>query len=88
MVVRGTWPTGEIAHGEGGAAYAQAVAVRIRDAIGNRSLREVERETAVPAMTLAMVLQGRGYASIQTLARIERALGCSIIPDYSERRRL
>jgi hypothetical protein len=88
LVVDGEWPDGILPKGEVGAAYAQAAAVRLRDAMEGFTLREFARVYSLPAMTLSMVLQGRSYPSIQTLARIEEALDSSIIPDFFERREL
>jgi hypothetical protein len=49
-------------------------AVNLKDAIGDRSLREVARVSGVDRTTIAVVLAGEAWPDVATLARLEVAL--------------
>lgn len=54
---------------------ARLLALRLRDVIGERSLRSVARDTGVDHKTLSGILDGRTWADLETIAKLEYALG-------------
>lgn len=79
-VPEGAWPDGEL-DGSEPAAYAQHVARRLRDAIGDRSLRSVAEEAGLQHTTVSDVLNGRTWPDMLTLVRLEQALDVKLWPD-------
>ena len=61
--------------------YAQQIAVRLADAIGDRSIREVARLTGLDHTTIAGVLAGAHWPDLITLAKCEQALEVRLWPD-------
>lgn len=85
-VVAGEWPEAEL-DGDPGAAYAQAIARALRDALADRSRRAVAREAGVIAdVTIGAALRGDNYIDIRTLAALESSLGVRLLPDWAKRR--
>jgi len=78
-VTSGTWPYANVR--DEPAAYAQGIARRIAENIGERSLRQVATQAGVAHTTLAALLAGERWADLITLARLEQALGVPIWPD-------
>jgi len=82
-LTEGEWPDGTV-DGPVEARYAQALAQRLRDAIGQRSLREVGRAARIDHTTISAILAGRRWGDLVTIARLEQALGQSLWPDLIE----
>lgn len=85
-VTSGTWPNATL-DGTPAAIYAQHVARRLRDEIGDRSNREIGRITGLAGVTIAAVLNGDNYPDLRTLARLEDALDAQLLPDWPARRK-
>ena len=73
-VVTGEWPEAEL-DGDIGAAYAQDFARRLRDAIDGRSYPVIAELSGVPRMTISVLVAGKSYPTLLTIARLEAALG-------------
>jgi len=84
-VVSGEWPEAEL-DGDPGAAYAQAVARALRDALAERSRRSLARDLVISDVTVGAALRGDNYIDIRTLAALEAALGVRLLPDWAKRR--
>lgn len=76
----GEWPDGSV-DGPAEVRYAQQLAIRLRDAIGGRSLREIARAARVDHTTISAIMAGRRWADLVTIARLETALGVRLWPD-------
>ena len=76
----GEWPDGSV-DGPAEVRYAQQLAIRLRDAIGGRSLREIARAARVDHTTISAIMAGRRWADMVTIARLETALGVRLWPD-------
>ncbi|TFD74893.1 XRE family transcriptional regulator [Cryobacterium sp. Sr8] len=72
------WPT--TASDDPVAEVARLLTLNLRRAIGDRSVREVARITAVDRATIGAVLNGLSWPDIVTLAKLESGLGCSLWP--------
>lgn len=75
-LISGEWPTGRFDD-----TAAEAVAgfvARLREAMGGRSLREVEALTDVSYSGLSKVLNGDVWPDAQTIARLEEGLEASL----------
>ncbi|WP_208324041.1 helix-turn-helix transcriptional regulator [Diaminobutyricimonas sp. TR449] len=59
-------------------------AVNLRDAIGDRSLREIARLSGVDRTTIAVVLAGEAWPDVATLARLEVALERPLWPVFGQ----
>lgn len=79
-LVEGEWPDGRV-DGPVEARYAQEFAIRLRDAIGERSLREVGRAARLDHTTISAVMAGQRWADLVTMARLESALEARLWPD-------
>lgn len=66
---------------------ARRLAVNLREAIGDRSLREVARLSGVDRTTIAVVLAGEAWPDVATLARLEVALERALWPGFDQRMR-
>jgi DNA-binding phage protein len=67
-----------------GVAEAQALARALRAALDDAeaSVSEVARLAGVDRSVIYDMLAGRAYASVLTLSRLERALGCQLWGPY------
>jgi transcriptional regulator with XRE-family HTH domain len=72
------WP--DVASDDPSAEVARALAVRLRAAIGERSLRAAGADTGVDHSTIQAILQGRAWPDLDTIARLERGLGADLWP--------
>lgn len=82
-VVEGGWPDGRV-EGPSEVRYAQELSRRLRDAIGERSLREVARAARLDHTTISAVLAGRRWADLVTISRLETTLEVRLWPDLQE----
>jgi hypothetical protein len=57
------------------AEIARRLAINLRAAMKNASLREMARLSGVDRATIGTILTGRSWPDIVTLAKLERALG-------------
>jgi len=57
------------------AERARQLALNLREAIGQRSVREIASITGVDRATIGAVLQGKSCPDIVTLAKLEQELG-------------
>ncbi len=62
------------------ARYAQGLALRLGEAMGSRSFREIHRLSGVSHGTVSNVFSGWCWPDLITIARLEWALGQSIWP--------
>lgn len=76
----GEWPTGRI-DGPPEAKYAAEVSRRLREAIGERTLRSVAREAGLDHTTVRAVVEGERWPDLITVARLEQALDVRLWPD-------
>lgn len=72
------WPT--IASDELDVETARQLAVRVRTAIGDRSIRAVAREAGLDEGTIRRTLSGDTWPDIRTIALLESALGVPLYP--------
>lgn len=61
--------------------HVRRIALALREAIGDRSIRSVASEVGVGHQALSDLLAGRTWPEVATVARIERGLGCRLWPD-------
>jgi transcriptional regulator with XRE-family HTH domain len=54
--------------------------MRLRDGIGERSIRSVATAAGVSHVTILNVLAGRAWPDLSTIARLEIALGVPLWP--------
>jgi DNA-binding phage protein len=78
-VTAGEWPYGTIEDPIAG--YAQEVARRLAQAIGEKSFRSVARQAGVDHTTIMAVVRGERWPDLITLARLEVALNTRLWPD-------
>lgn len=82
-LVEGVWPDGQI-EGPAEAHYAHQLAVRLRAAIGERSLREVARAANLDHTTISAIVAGQRWADLVTIARLETALETRLWPKIQD----
>lgn len=77
----GAWPEAAMA-GHHGARVAQALAVRLRAAIDEKSwsIVELARISGVARDTITKAMTGRGWPDLLTIAKLEEALGANLWP--------
>lgn len=65
-----------------GARVAQAMAARLRAALGGRgwSVAQLSRESGVARFTIAKALAGEAWPDLLTIANLEKALDCDLWP--------
>lgn len=80
FLVSGVWPDGKI-EGPAPAHYAATVARRLRDAVGERSLRTVAELADLDHTTLWAVLRGERWPDLVTISKLEAALDVRLWPD-------
>lgn len=57
------------------AEQARQLVINLREAMAQRSIREIASITGVDRATIGAVLQGKSWPDIATLAKLEHALG-------------
>jgi len=67
------WP--EVPCDDPVAEKARQLVLNLREAIGERSIREIATMTGVDRATVGAVLQGKSWPDIVTLAKLEHELG-------------
>ncbi len=78
-VIRGAWPDGTFAKGAPfEARHVAEMAKRLKDAIGDRTLRSVSKDSNVSIGTLSSLLGGKTWGDVVTLVRLEQALGVGL----------
>jgi hypothetical protein len=81
-LVKGDWPDGRLKKDAPVAArYALELSKRLREATEGRPLVSVAEEASIARSTLYDLLQGRTWADLQTLAKLETVLGCRLWPE-------
>lgn len=79
----GDWPDGRLKTNAPVAAhYALEVSRRLREATDGRPLAAVAEEAAIARSTLYDLLQGRTWADLQSLAKLESVLGRRLWPNF------
>lgn len=76
------WPT--VRSDNPVAEVARRFVLNLRNAIGDRSIREVARVTGVDRASIAAVLNGLSWPDIVTLAKLEIGLGVSLWPGRAD----
>ena len=74
----GNWPDGPCS--DSTAEVARLLALRLRDAMGNQSLRGTKAATGVDHTTIADVLNGDTWPDLATIARLESGLDADLWP--------
>lgn len=80
FLVSGVWPDGNV-DGPVEARYALELSRRLRDAVGDRSLRDVARSARLDHTTISAVIAGSRWADLVTIARLEEALDARLWPE-------
>lgn len=75
----GEWPSGGL-RGPVEVEYARQLALRLQEAIGDRTVREVARSADVSHSTIAAVLSGQRWPDMATVAKLEVALASDLWP--------
>jgi hypothetical protein len=81
----GDWPDGPLCDDDA-IRYVQLVARAIVAHLRGESLRSSSRAAGVSAMTVTGIRDGDRYPDLRTLARLERAAGTGLLPDWTDRR--
>jgi transcriptional regulator with XRE-family HTH domain len=68
------------------AEVAAAFVRNLREAMGERSLREVAGLAGLVHTTVMRILAGQVWPDLSSIARLERACGASLLPGWEERR--
>jgi len=79
-----SWP--EVASSDYAAEAARILALNLRDAMGDRSAREVARVAGMSDATVRHILAGTIWPDLRTIAHLERALGVALYPAREELR--
>lgn len=77
------WP--DVAVSDSAGEVARLLAVNLRKAMGGRSARAVAAETGVDHTLIGKVLNGKTWADLATVARLEDALGVDLWPRRTDR---
>jgi len=86
-VVNGEWPCAEL-EPFAPALFAQSFALRLRDTMGGRSLRETARSCDLDPMTVRAFLRGERFPDSVSITKLEVAYNRLLWPTDSERRRV
>ncbi|AXT86255.1 XRE family transcriptional regulator [Aeromicrobium sp. A1-2] len=73
------WPSAACSDPD--AEVLRRIAVNLRAAIGDRSLRSVAADSGIHHSLVAKVLDGQAWVEVVTVARLERGLGARLWPD-------
>lgn len=79
----GPWP--DLPSDDAPAEAARQLALRVRDALGTRSVRALARHTGVPDGTLLRIMNGALWPDLRTVIVLEEAIGRDLFPSWSER---
>ena len=72
------WP--EVSSEDSLGEFGRQFVLRLRSAIGSRSLRSVALEAEVNPQTLANVLAGLAWPDLATVARLQMSLRVTLVP--------
>ncbi|WP_213816115.1 helix-turn-helix transcriptional regulator [Glaciihabitans sp. dw_435] len=72
------WPDREA--DDPSAEVARRLAINLRAAIGDRTLRAAAESCGVNHTTILAVLQGRSWPDLETIAKLERGLATDLWP--------
>jgi len=72
------WP--EVASEDASTEVARRLAIALRAAMGERSLRAAGADTGVDHSTIQAILQGRAWPDLDTIARLENGLDVDLWP--------
>jgi len=72
------WP--EVASEDASTEVARRLAIALRAAMGERSLRAAGADTGVDHSTIQAILQGRAWPDLDTIARLENGLNVDLWP--------
>jgi hypothetical protein len=74
-----TWPDGKLKRDAPPEAKVSAsISRRLREAMGDRSARDVARSASISPQTVLNLLNGRSWGDVLTVARLERALNVTL----------
>lgn len=59
---------------------ARQFVLNLRTAIGDRSIRAIAKDAGINHVTLLIVLEGRSWPDLATIAKLERGLGVDLWP--------
>lgn len=62
------------------AELARQFVLRLRDTIGDRSVRSVAAEAKITHVTLLNILSGRVWPDLETIGRLEHGLNADLYP--------
>lgn len=85
-VARGDWKSARV-DGPRLVLYAQAFALAVEDAVGDRTLRDVARQADLSHTTLLALLHGQRWPDMVTIAKLEEAFDRPLWPGPEVRRR-
>lgn len=75
----GDWPDGTLTpDAPNEARLVAGMARRMREAVGDRSLRSVASDAGVSVGTVSSLLAGRSWGDVVTIARLETSLNVSL----------
>lgn len=77
------WP--DVPSDDAPAEAARQLALRVRDAVGSRSVRALARHAGVPDGTLLRIMSGALWPDLRTVIVLEEATGRDLLPSWSER---
>ena len=84
FLAQGEWPDGVLRDGAPVAArYALELSKNLREATEGRAMAAVAEEADIARSTLYDILQGRTWADLQTLAKLEVTLGTQLWPELA-----
>ena len=79
----GPWP--DMASDDAPAEAARQLALRVRTALGGRSVRALARHSGVPDGTILRIMKGALWPDLRTVIVLEEAVGRDLLPSWSER---
>ena len=75
LAAGGTWPLHGLEDGAPDEAkFVMEIARRLQDALGDRSIRSIAKVSGLNPQTIINVLEGRTWAGVPTIYRLEKAL--------------
>jgi hypothetical protein len=76
----GAWPGNVDTYADGPAAVAGSLVRRLKEAIGDRSVRSVASEAGIAHTTLTRLLAGQTWPDLVTIVQLEKALDTALWP--------